>query len=172
MSEKLEAVVRVRCRWCSGLFGVCRSCYRGQAYCGVTCREAGTRRRQQQARDRHQRTPEGRQDHRDRMRALRARRRQARLSDASRPQASSGATLPAVTDGGSSLQLDCAHPRGATPLRCAAWGCISAYVVDDKPRTQIGRSSPRGRRRQRALPLLRERLSDEKSAVGSGARAR
>jgi hypothetical protein len=31
------------CRWCGTSFGVCRSCYRGQAYCQEECRRQARR---------------------------------------------------------------------------------------------------------------------------------
>ena len=146
MIERVEAVVCVRCRWCRSLFGVCRSCYRGQAYCGVACREAGSRRRQRQARDRHQRTPEGRQDHRDRMRALRARRRQTCDAKASQARASATPAIEAVTDGGSAGKL------ASAPLRCVACGCHGVFVVDKPPRPTRPSSHGQDRRGWRALP--------------------
>jgi hypothetical protein len=54
----------VVCRWCWDEFIVCRSCDHGRAY----CEDEGCRRgARHEANDRHQRSDEGREDHRDRM---------------------------------------------------------------------------------------------------------
>ena len=71
------------CRWpeCGAPFVICRSCYRGQAYCNDRCRQKGRRQRRREANRRHQQTREGRLDHRDRQRAYRQRRREGRVTD-------------------------------------------------------------------------------------------
>lgn len=63
------------CVWCGSVFFICRCCDRGHAYCGDECRRRGRARCLREARARHQRSPEGRADHRAAMRELRARRR-------------------------------------------------------------------------------------------------
>jgi len=70
-----EALRMRACRGCGALFFLCRCCDRGHAYCGDACRQRGRARSRREARARHQSSPEGRADHRDAMRALRARRR-------------------------------------------------------------------------------------------------
>ncbi len=80
-------VLRMRtCRWsaCSALFWICRSCDRGQGYCSEDCRSAQRRRQRRAANRRHQRSPEGRADHRDRQRAYRERLRRVRVTDQGR----------------------------------------------------------------------------------------
>ena len=62
------------CRWCHRLFAICPACDRGHAYCAVACRTLARRRSVQAAKARHQRSPEGRLDHRDHQRTYRARR--------------------------------------------------------------------------------------------------
>jgi hypothetical protein len=64
----------VQCGLCQGLFGLCRSCDRGQAYCPEPCRAVARRGVVRAARQRHRDSPEGRADHRDHQRAYRARR--------------------------------------------------------------------------------------------------
>lgn len=59
------------CRWCNQPFYVCLSCYRGEAYCSEECAREGYRAAQSKARAKHQADEDGRQDHLDRMRALR-----------------------------------------------------------------------------------------------------
>ena len=58
---------------CPAVFSLCGSCYRGQAYCGAICRETAQRLQGRRSSAKHQRSPEGRLDHRDRQRAYRAR---------------------------------------------------------------------------------------------------
>jgi hypothetical protein len=68
-------VLRPRiCRTCDMLFWICRHCDRGHCYCSTSCRYQGYRQKRRLANRRHQQSPEGRLDHRDRQRALRRRR--------------------------------------------------------------------------------------------------
>ncbi len=69
-----EAIV-VRCRECGTSFGVCRSCWRGQGYCGPGCQEAGQRRLHRQAQRRYRQTEKGKAAHRQ------AERRRRRIQD-------------------------------------------------------------------------------------------
>ena len=64
---------RLFCRGsgCGVMFYICRSCYRGQAYCGDECRGRMRREQKRRAKRRHQQSREGRLDHRDRQRAYR-----------------------------------------------------------------------------------------------------
>ena len=73
----------LRCRGlgCGAVFYICRSCYRGQAYCGDECRAPAQRRQRRTANAKHQRSPEGRLDHRDHQRAYRARCRLRGVTD-------------------------------------------------------------------------------------------
>lgn len=64
-----------QCGVCSAEFLVCRSCDRGQRYCSGPCARVGRTDRQRLARRRHQASPEGLLDHRDRNRSWRQRRR-------------------------------------------------------------------------------------------------
>jgi hypothetical protein len=69
-----ELVFRLRaCVLCHALFVICRSCDRGQRYCNRWCRFWAWCEQRRQANRRHQRSPEGRADHRDRQRAYRKR---------------------------------------------------------------------------------------------------
>ena len=84
-AEDVETPFRIRaCRYCNGPFFICRSCDRGHAYCSEPCRRQGYARRRRQARARHEQSPEGRLDHRDRQRAYRERWR-ARVTDPTSP---------------------------------------------------------------------------------------
>jgi hypothetical protein len=69
-----EPVFRLRlCVLCHALFVICRSCDRGQRYCNARCRLCGWWEQRRQANRRHQRSAEGRADHRDRQRGYRKR---------------------------------------------------------------------------------------------------
>jgi hypothetical protein len=72
---------------CGAVFYLCRHCDRGQRYCSSRCREKSRHLQRREANRRHQRSPEGRLDHRDRQRAYR-RRLKARVTDQSSLRAS------------------------------------------------------------------------------------
>jgi len=75
-----EGVLRQRsCRRCHALFWICLHCDRGQRYCSAFCRVPARRHQRRCANLRHQRSPEGRADHRDRQREYRHRRRRIRV---------------------------------------------------------------------------------------------
>ncbi len=64
-------VLRPRiCRACGMLFSICRHCDRGHCYCSASCRYQGYRQKRRLANRRHQQSPEGRLDHRDRQRVF------------------------------------------------------------------------------------------------------
>jgi len=71
------------CGWCSTVFGVCRPCFRGQLYCGKRCRAQARTVGHRIANRKHQRTLEGREDHRDRQRELRKRQKEKAVTDQS-----------------------------------------------------------------------------------------
>jgi hypothetical protein len=74
MADQGKVVFRQRiCRGCNAVFCICRSCDRGQRYCGPGCRLPAVREQRRRANRRHQNSPEGRLDHRDRQRAYRKR---------------------------------------------------------------------------------------------------
>lgn len=62
-----------RVRDCGARFFLCRACDRGQCYCSAPCRRRARTLQRRAARQRHQRSPSGRLDHRDRQRAYRRR---------------------------------------------------------------------------------------------------
>ena len=84
MAELGEVVFRQkRCRACSAVFVICRSCDRGQRYCSPGCRVPAQREQRRRANRRHQHSPEGRLDHRDRQREYRKRCAQRGVTDTS-----------------------------------------------------------------------------------------
>lgn len=94
-----------RAQNCGRMFFICSCCDRGQAYCSPSCREMARRLQLRAANLRHQRSEEGRLDHRDRQRAYRRRLATAAYSFAAK----------SVTDHGSnhhhSYDTVCAAPR-------------------------------------------------------------
>ena len=66
------------------VFYICRSCYRGQAYCGEACRTKAQLQQHRKANKKHQDSPEGRDDHRDRQRHY-VKRGRPRMTDVGSP---------------------------------------------------------------------------------------
>lgn len=77
----LEApVLHLRhCRRCGRPFAICCSCDHGYRYGSRACSDAARREQRREAKRRHQRTPEGRENNARHQREYRARRRQGRL---------------------------------------------------------------------------------------------
>src|SRR5206468_3466725 len=97
MAPRTEVVLRQRvCRasGCGQVFWTCRHCDRGQHYCSHLCRQQTRRQQHRLANRRHQQSPEGRQDHRDRQRAYRRRHSAPRVTDVSSPTLSSAGRMP------------------------------------------------------------------------------
>ena len=69
-----------RCGRCRRVFAICGSCDNGQMYCRPTRSGEVRRASKRRARARHQASPLGRKDHRDRQRAYRARHRHLQAS--------------------------------------------------------------------------------------------
>lgn len=78
---------------CRSAFFVCRRCDRGQRYCGERCRQKARREQRRAANRRHQRSPEGRLDHRDRQREYRRRLVARRVTDQGSEEAVGAPTL-------------------------------------------------------------------------------
>ena len=66
---------------CQAVFWICQHCDRGQRYCSSACRDQARLQQRRCANCRHQRSREGRLDHRDRQREYRRRRTWARVTD-------------------------------------------------------------------------------------------
>jgi hypothetical protein len=84
MAEHAELVLRQRfcaAAECGAAFLICARCDRGHRYCSVSCRETARRHQRRCANRRHQQSPEGRLDHRDRQRQYRERQAEARVTD-------------------------------------------------------------------------------------------
>jgi hypothetical protein len=138
--------LRLECEGCRRSFFVHRRCFRGQAYCGNSCRTQKRLDSIRRARRRHRNSLEGRADHRDAERDRRLRRRVADHSSANRRR-------PALL------------PRGATCLptpaeddwqfRCAL--CRGRLDVEPGPRTRgpAGHRRPGGAPRRPRMAALR-----------------
>ena len=79
---------------CGTVFYLCPHCDRGQQYCSPRCREKSRRLQRREANRRHQQTPDGRADHRDRQREYRQRLK-TRVTDQSSLHSSPCANLTA-----------------------------------------------------------------------------
>lgn len=136
-----EVVLRQRvCRGsgCHVVFWICQHCDRGQRYCSPACRAEARLQQRRRANCRHQRSPEGRLDHRDRQREYRHRQAcRAHVTD----QGSHSITSPALCGCGITrstrvaVQSRSSWPRKRTAafLRCVICG-RSSHFVDPFPR--------------------------------------
>lgn len=108
---------------CRALFLICSHCDRGQRYCSLYCRLQSRVEQLRSARRRHQQSPEGRLDHRDRQRAYRQRK-------AASSQLTSAIS---VTDHASKASLDSAtiasphDAGGAKPISQRVWRVLSDF---------------------------------------------
>jgi hypothetical protein len=137
-----ETVLRQRvCRGdeCHAVFFICAHCDRGQRYCSTPCRQHARARQRRCANSRHQQSPEGRLDHRDRQRDYRCRRR--RTPSGVTDQASLSITSPASFECGPadarenpSAQQCWTESQPVLPLRCRICGRVGR-LVDPFPRT-------------------------------------
>ncbi len=102
---------------CGVMFFICRSCYRGQVYCGDVCRRQMRREQRRRANRRYQQDPGVREDHCQRQRVYRKRRREGRVTDH-------------TSAGG------CRSGSMATPLPETGMRTSLAEVSHDRPRFQ------------------------------------
>ena len=138
---------------CHAVFWICRHCDRGQRYCSEACRTEARRGQRRRANERHQRSPEGKLDHRDRQRRYRHRRArltdQGSLSISSPPSCGCGTPeTPPVTarsgSGAAARQRNLPERQPVPFLRCVVCGRKGRFV-DPFPRyPHCGQS--RGRR--------------------------
>ena len=100
-----------RIQVCGAVFYVCRSCDRGQRYCSERCRDKARREQRRAANRRHQRSEEGRLDHRDRQREYRQRLVLLRVTDQGSDDRAWSSTLAA-------LSPPPAEPAGGEAICC------------------------------------------------------
>ena len=117
MAERREVVFRLRrCRACNAVFVICYSCDRGQRYCCQGCRLPALREQRRRANRRHQHTPGGRLDHRDRQREYRKRCAQKSVTDTSSLALTSAGNIPTCPL--ESKKTAAPLSFGASPLDC------------------------------------------------------
>jgi hypothetical protein len=136
-----EAVLRQRVclgSACHTVFYICGHCDRGQRYCSTACRQHARLHQRRCANSRHQQSPEGRLDHRDRQRDYRCRRRQVQAGVTD--QGSLSITSPASFDCGPadpqeipSTPHSWPEARLTLPLRCRICGRVGRFI-DPFPR--------------------------------------
>jgi hypothetical protein len=114
------------CGFCRALFSICRYCDRGQAYCTQMCRVQGYRRARRAARERHQRSEEGRLDHCDRQRAYRARRR-AGVTDKGSADCASVGTVTCAAGRTRPQEVSDANKQRCAVSRCIRCGREGRY---------------------------------------------
>jgi len=59
----MPILISVFCRWCNNDFCICRSCWRGQAYCGDACRRNGHLQSRCKAQQKYRQTDKGKRAH-------------------------------------------------------------------------------------------------------------
>ena len=65
--------LEVICSGCDRYFLICKGCWRGQKYCGFSCRDTARRRSIKTAQKKYSQSPNGRENHRKRQRLYRMR---------------------------------------------------------------------------------------------------
>lgn len=115
---------------CHALFFICSHCDRGHCYCSEDCRRQARLGQRRCANRRHQRSEEGRLDHRDRQREYR--RRQQAAAAAVTDQGSISITSPASLSGGQ-VDADTSQPLWPEPAtwrppRCRICGRVFRYI--------------------------------------------
>jgi hypothetical protein len=140
-----EVILRQRvCRGssCQAVFWICPHCDRGQRYCSSACRDEARLQQRRCANCRHQRSPEGRLDHRDRQREYRRRRAGVRVTDQGSLSILSPAPCGYGNSGSNSIARSWSVRQPPRFLCCIVCG-RSGRFVDPFPR--IPRSSERSR---------------------------
>lgn len=151
-----------RCGWgeCGAIFHVCRRCDRGQRYCSSACRVAARGRCLREARQRHQQSREGRQDHADRQRDYRARMRSVTEHG---PR-----NLPTNSKVCARADMDAAAKEHEHAE--AVDGRIAGSGSDPRDRAARQRNDSEGASRQRPKPPLRAAMAARSggSVAGDG----
>ena len=139
-----EVVLRQRfCRnsCCRALFWICTCCDRGQRYCSAECRRQARCQQHRAANRRHQRSAEGRLDHRDRQRAYRCRHFRRRVTDQGSQSSASGSP----SEGGKAVTMPAVAPLVVRPrerrvfwMRCVVCGRAGRFVDPFPPHLLAG----------------------------------
>ena len=93
---------RIECKRCFQIFYVCRSCWRGQAYCCQECRQEARKEAHCKAQKKYRQTPKGKEAHRRQEKNKRLRQAEKTMDDTS--------TIPGVTHDSVSPKPLCSGP--------------------------------------------------------------
>ena len=93
---------RIECRGCAQIFNVCRSCWRGQAYCCQECRRAAQKEIHCKAQRKYRQTEKGKQAHCRQEKNRRLRQSEKTMDDAP--------TNPGLIHDNVSSKPDCTGP--------------------------------------------------------------
>jgi hypothetical protein len=147
LGPDMDVLRQILCARCRTTFYMCRSCYRGHKYCSDVCRLEARNHQLKAARKRHRQSPEGRLDHRDQMRRLRAvwktkskavvdqtspdlPARVSLDSDGHAPRKSIGVALACTVAAAQSVSQENDHVESVVcALRCCSCGLVSEYIV-------------------------------------------
>jgi len=124
---KMVLLKRVECRRCAQIFYVCRSCWRGQAYCCQECRRAAQKEASCKAQQKYRQTVKGKQAHCQQEKNRRLRQSKKTMDDAS--------TNPGMIHDNVSSKPDCTGPC------CHFCGKIGQIVNFFPRRGYAGRSA-------------------------------
>lgn len=74
-------IIQIICRCCGNFFNICRSCFRGQAYCCEKCRISRQRQLHREAQKKYRQTEKGKKSHQEAERQRRIRRNSKTVDD-------------------------------------------------------------------------------------------
>lgn len=74
-------IIQIACRCCGTFFNLCRSCFRGQAYCSEKCRISRQRQLHKEAQKKYRQTEKGKKFHQEAEKQRRIRRRSKNVDD-------------------------------------------------------------------------------------------
>ena len=125
---------------CGVMFFICRSCYRGHAYCSDECRREARRIQRRNANQRYEQDAGVREDRRNRQRELRERQRAGRVTDQSSnsgyDRSSMGAPLAEAADSTPPAERkppqDLPRPawdRGVRRIVCVICGRVGRFIA-------------------------------------------
>lgn len=80
---KILLLKEISCKWCQQVFHVCQHCWRGQAYCSDTCRQAAQSESRRKAQQKYRQTQKGKESHRQAERRRRMRQGKKTMDDPS-----------------------------------------------------------------------------------------
>ena len=114
---------KIQCRRCGLIFYLCRSCWRGHAYCSDPCRQAARKENRRAAQRRYRQTEKGREAHRQGERRRRMKKSKKTVDDRGTTLESSRDNVPIKSSG--------------AEIRCHFCGSYGV-VVKDFPRRGYG----------------------------------